>query len=254
MPAFRLITLGRLRLLDASDVEQLSGRRKELALLAFIACRAPRDVSRDELAALLWGERDEERARHSLRQALLRLRQTLGPALDVGPARVAVAADALVVDASALESDVAAGRHRDAVGRWQGEFLEGAEDIGDEAFRTWLDSKRESLRRRFEVALGSLLDSAEAARSWDEAASLAEKLVELRPLDDRARVRLETAHRNSLEQTAADHASAGRVSHEARPRVETEMPAPAPNRTRPRKLFLRRATLVVSACLAIAVI
>jgi len=254
MPAFRLITLGRLRLLDASDVEQLSGRRKELALLAFIACRAPRDVSRDELAALLWGERDEERARHSLRQALLRLRQTLGPALEVGPARVAVATDSLVVDASAFESDVAAGRHRDAVDRWQGEFLEGADDIGDEAFRTWLDSKRESLRRRLEFALGSLLDSAESARSWDEAASLAEKLVELRPLDDRARLRLEAAHRNALEQRAADPAPADGGSHETQPPVETEPPALAPNRTRPRRLLWRRGTLIVSACLAIAVV
>ena len=60
--SFSLTTLGELRLAGPSG-PVLSGRRKELALLAYIARRSPKAVPRDELAALLWGERDEDRAR-----------------------------------------------------------------------------------------------------------------------------------------------------------------------------------------------
>jgi DNA-binding SARP family transcriptional activator len=66
MAEFQLVTLGQLRLVEAGDAERLPGRRKELVMLAFVARRAPRDVSREELAALLWGERADDRARHSL--------------------------------------------------------------------------------------------------------------------------------------------------------------------------------------------
>ena len=91
MSAFHLVTLGPLRLVDAAGADYLRGRRKELALLAFIARRAPRDVPRDELTALLWGERGDDRARHSLRQTLLRLKQALGSVVDAGASHVRLA-------------------------------------------------------------------------------------------------------------------------------------------------------------------
>src|SRR5215213_6771364 len=53
----------------AGGVEVLARRRKELALLAYLAA-SRRPVSRERLATLLWGDRPDERARHSLRQTL----------------------------------------------------------------------------------------------------------------------------------------------------------------------------------------
>ncbi len=50
----------------------LVGRRKELSLLAYVARQAPKAVSRATLATLLWGDRDDQRARHMLCQALPR--------------------------------------------------------------------------------------------------------------------------------------------------------------------------------------
>src|SRR6476659_5380119 len=81
--------------------------------------------------------------------------------------------------------------------RWGGEFLRDADDAGGEGFGTWLDREREALRRRLAFALGKLLDDAEARRSWNDASRLAERLVELRPSDETAHVRLVSALRAS---------------------------------------------------------
>ena len=211
MSAFHLVTLGPLRLVDAAGADYLRGRRKELALLAFIARRAPRDVPRDELTALLWGERGDDRARHSLRQTLLRLKQALGSVVDAGASHVRLAPDAITVDATTFEADISAGRHREAVGRWHGDFLRDADDAGGEVFRTWVEQERESLRRRFAFALATLLDDAEARRAWEEAAAIADRLVELRPLDEAAYARLIAALRASgrMADALARYAAAG---------------------------------------------
>ena len=89
MPVFRIQTLGEVRLARETG-EPVALRRKPLALLAYLARRAPRVVPRSELTTLLWGERAEERARQSLRQALLELRQAVGDLLEVTPITVEV--------------------------------------------------------------------------------------------------------------------------------------------------------------------
>jgi len=72
-------------------------------LLAFLARRAPRPVPRAVLAELLWGDKDEDRARASLRQALSQLRRTLGDALDIRTDGVALSAEAVILDVRNLE-------------------------------------------------------------------------------------------------------------------------------------------------------
>ena len=52
--------------------------RKDRALLGFLAASAGVPWPRDKLAALLWGDTAEGRARDSLKQSLLRLRRRLG--------------------------------------------------------------------------------------------------------------------------------------------------------------------------------
>ena len=48
------------------------------ALLAYLACHPGEKQPRDRLTALLWGDRGDKQARHSLSQTLLSLRQELG--------------------------------------------------------------------------------------------------------------------------------------------------------------------------------
>src|SRR5215208_6913068 len=117
----RLQTLGEIRL-TGSDGDLLAGRRKELVLLAYLARRSPRAVRRDELIGLFWDERDEARARSSLRQALLQLRRAVGDGLTVDREMVRLAQDVVAMDAAMFDADARAGRDRDAVDRWGGDF------------------------------------------------------------------------------------------------------------------------------------
>ena len=92
-----------------------------------------------ELATFLWGERDEAKARQSLRHALYQLRQAVGDAVVVDNDSAMVPDGAIEWDVAMLERDVAAGRFREASEGWQGDLLPGSEDSGDESFRDWLE-------------------------------------------------------------------------------------------------------------------
>jgi len=118
-----LTTLGSLQLVDkrSGDVE-LRGRRKELALLVFLARRAPRPVPRAVLAELLWGDKDEERGRASLRQALSQVRRALGDALETRGDDVTLALGEIELDVQRIESDGARGRWFDIAARWKGDL------------------------------------------------------------------------------------------------------------------------------------
>ena len=54
--------------------------KKSRALLAYLALPAGRGHTRDHLATLLWGDRRQDLAHNSLRQALFGLRAALGKA------------------------------------------------------------------------------------------------------------------------------------------------------------------------------
>ena len=185
----RLHTLGELRL-EAADGRTILRRRKPLVLLAYICRRAPRPVARAELVDLLWGERAESKARQSLRQALLELRQHLGDVLDINADSVALPDGAVEMDLTLLERDEAARRDRAAVGQWSGEFLAAAELDADLPLRTWIETERAALRRRLGLCFDRLLDAAERRGDWHEMIAEAERWCEAAPLDERAATRL----------------------------------------------------------------
>src|SRR5690606_18533106 len=75
---FRLTTLGRLTLISPDGVDESVGlRRRKLTLLAVLAL-SDRPYSRDALAEMFWGDEGDERARHSLSDALSHFRRLLG--------------------------------------------------------------------------------------------------------------------------------------------------------------------------------
>src|SRR3954469_1637832 len=77
-PEFRLITLGRVALMTpVGEDADLGRRRRKLALLAVLAL-SPAPLTRATLAQMFWGDEDEDRARHSLSDALSDLRHVLG--------------------------------------------------------------------------------------------------------------------------------------------------------------------------------
>lgn len=186
----RLVTLGSLRLVDAGGRDVAHGHRKLLALLAYLARRGSRAIAREELATLMWGERREENARASLRQALFQLKRALGDVLEVAPDSVSLRTDGLVVDAFEVEAAVSAGNYRDAALSWNGAFLAGAEDAGGESYRVWLEAERARLGRLLTRALEELTADATKRGAWSEAVSWAERWADAMPLDERAHRRL----------------------------------------------------------------
>ena len=168
IPMLSLLTLGRLELVQ-DGVPLLPRRRKELALLAYLVRRAPRPVSRNELAALLWGERGEARAKQSLRQALSELRQALGDRLEITAEAVRLAEDSILLDVRQFEAAVRTEQPEQAVALWQGDFLAGTEDLGEERFRTWLEQERAGLRTQLAWAQEQLVATAQARGDWKAA-------------------------------------------------------------------------------------
>jgi DNA-binding SARP family transcriptional activator/TolB-like protein len=177
-----LHTLGELRL-EGTEGPSLSSPRKELTLLAYLARRAPRAVSRQELAALLWDAREETRARKSLRQALFELKRALGGALTLESDRAHLATDLMAWDVGDFERALDAGELEQATERWKGDFLSGAEDQGGEEFRAWLEAEREHLRKRLRWAFERLAEDARRRGAWAEGVARAGRWVEAFPFD-----------------------------------------------------------------------
>ena len=216
--SYSLSTLGELGLVGP-DGAVLRGRRKELVLLTYIARRGPKGASRDELAGLLWGERDEDKARQSLRHALHQLRRVLGDAIDTTGDLVRVADD-VAIDASMLEADIANGRLSDGVQRWTGDFLKGAEDAGGEEFVAWLERERERLRRAVISGFSRLVEEARRSGHASDEARWARRWAELFPLDEPAHLALIDALRRG---DAADEARRIHAGFVARLRAELDV-------------------------------
>ncbi len=178
-----LRTLGGLQFNGAPGAA-LSSPRIGLTLLTYLARRSPRPVARGTLADLFWRESDSSRARQSLRQVLLELKRLVGDGLVLEHERVSVARDTLSLDASNFEEEVRAGHWRQAVDRWQGEFLPSADNLGGEDFRLWLESERETLHQSLRVALRELLRESQSNGDWEAGAAWGRRWVELLPLDD----------------------------------------------------------------------
>ena len=65
----RLRTFGGLSIENATSVGGATANRRPLALLALLAVKGRRGLSRDTLVALFWPESDAEHGRNSLSQA-----------------------------------------------------------------------------------------------------------------------------------------------------------------------------------------
>ncbi|HEX5181036.1 MAG TPA: BTAD domain-containing putative transcriptional regulator [Gemmatimonadaceae bacterium] len=182
---FRLITLGQLALIasDGSEDASLATRRRKLALLAVLAT-AGRPLSRSVLAETFWGDQHEERARHSLSDALSHLRRVLGrDAIASRQTDVWIAPDCrLSVDALEL---TAASTARDAarvVQLYGGPFMDGVCVPCSCTFEQWATRERERLERVFLAACDARCFALARARDWDECATLASRWLAMAPL------------------------------------------------------------------------
>jgi DNA-binding SARP family transcriptional activator len=165
-------------------------RRKTEALLAYCALPPGQGHSRDKLAALLWGDRSPPRARSRLRETLFVLRRALAtadpPCLEPGSETLALAADAVDVDAVAFERLVREGSAEAlarAVELYRGDLLEGLAFRGA-LFEDWLLAERERFRELALEALAGLLAFKRAAGAADAALQTGLRLIALDPLQE----------------------------------------------------------------------
>ncbi len=232
MPRLALYLLGPPRVyLDGSAVR--IGRRKVVALLAYLAVTAQRH-SRDELAELLFSEQDREHGRANLRQSLSLLGTAIGEDRLGGDRHGAWlrSGGGLWIDAAEfrrlLESGRAAEKHGDlsavpdllskAVELFRGEFLSGFYLRHNPAFEAWQLEEQESLRGAHASALQRLVKIHSAAGRYEQAVELARRWLSLDPLE-------ETVHRElmRLHSLAGQHSEALRQYERCRSALEREL-------------------------------
>ena len=190
---------GPLRVTAGDDPVALAGRKVQ-GLLVYLCCRAGTPVPRETLCGLLWGERTDDQARASLRQALATLRKALGPAaaeaINASADTINVVADQVLIDIArfdALARSDAIADLSEARALYQGELFEGAGSIEPE-FDRWLSGERAAMRARHGALLDRLSGLFVAAGQADEAIACDTQLLALDPLQENVHRRLMRAY------------------------------------------------------------
>src|SRR3954466_8914449 len=120
--------------------------RKHLALLIYLA-RSPRGRSREHLVGLLWADKPESAARHSLNEAIRVLRRYLGDAsVETSGGLVRLLPEVVILDLDQLERFAEGGQWQAGAELIAGEFMEGFAIAGASEFENWLANERSSVR------------------------------------------------------------------------------------------------------------
>jgi TolB-like protein/Tfp pilus assembly protein PilF len=157
--------------------------KKALALLAYLAVESDRAQPREKLAGLLWGNTGDERSRHNLRQAVAKIRQSLGDVL-------ISESDALSIDTATCATDVDAFRTcrdvndttglRQSLDLYQGEFLHGLE-TREPAYSDWLADTRSRFRQEACDVAARLASQLAADKDQEGAIAALEDLLTVDP-------------------------------------------------------------------------
>lgn len=197
---------------------------KALAVLAYLATESDRAHPRSAIAALLWPDLPEPRARHNLRQALTVLRRTVGQD-GVTPCLIQQR-DVLRFDPDGASVDVRAfhdllARYRDhthsrpercitcthrldeAVALYRGDFLENFPVTDSDVFEHWMITWRQRLREDVTGALVALAAMHAAQDDVDAAIGALRRLVEIDPLHEEGQRNLMSLLWRSGSRTAA---------------------------------------------------
>jgi DNA-binding SARP family transcriptional activator len=186
---------------------------KVRALLAYLAVESDRAHRRETLATLLWPDSSETAARRSLRQALYRLRHTLGDHQAALPHLLVSAKEVQLnpasdhwLDVVEFEAHIAASRARHprclslcpncvaqltaAVELYRGDFLPGFSLPDCRGFDWWERSTEEACHHQALEALTCLADHYEAHGEYDLLGHYARRKIEMEPWRESAHCRL----------------------------------------------------------------
>lgn len=161
--------------------------RKHLALVAYLALAPDRRAGREQLTGLLWGDKPEDAARHSLAEALRIVRRCTDDGVeDVGTGYVRLGAGAVESDTDAFAAHMEAGDPAAAAELISGELMQGFAIADAWAFEEWLASRRREWHARMEEALVAAAEVALAEGEPDRAHAHADRALDLLPTSDRA--------------------------------------------------------------------
>ncbi len=179
-------------LVDDRLVARELGTSKCMALLVYLSLESGRH-SREELATLLWGDSGDTAARTSLRQAIKRIRDTLGDRFQVDRHDVELVGP--------LECDVlafrrAAGRNPAEAARFDvDDFLQGFVVRKAPGFEDWADRTRTTLMQQFHTTLRTASHEAIEESRWQDAVTWGNRWLESDPLsDDASRIVIEAVY------------------------------------------------------------
>ena len=166
--------------------------RKARVLLACLALRQT-EISRAEIAALLWSDSDTPDALRSLSMALGALRKVFGNSIQANNHIISLAPGCFTTDVAAFEAALQKARRlpdrdapiaalQDAVALYRGAFLPGYAEIKAEAAE-WIANESRRLELLCWTALRRLARLLEQRESWDEALFYAWEAHALAPYD-----------------------------------------------------------------------
>jgi DNA-binding SARP family transcriptional activator len=161
--------------------------RKHLALLVYLARSPRRGRSREHLMGLLWGDRTDAAARHSLSEALRVIRRHAGEgSVEVTVGQVRLDPASVQLDVDRLEELAGAGDWIAAAALVSGEFLEGFAVAEASEFEDWLAAERELWNRRGLEVLVSCAEAQLEVGEVDEACGFAQRALTLQPASELA--------------------------------------------------------------------
>lgn len=155
-----------------------------MGLLALVAAAGARGISRERVVGILWGDAEEEQARHTLSQHLYTLRRETGrdwivatPALHLN--------SGITSDVGEFQEALAGNDLARAAALYTGPFLEGFYLAGVPEFERWVEEERARLHRSALQAFEHLATGADEAGRTEQAIGWWRRLVELDPLSGR---------------------------------------------------------------------
>jgi serine/threonine-protein kinase len=149
---------------ESIEVRSVLAYSKHTALLAYLACSHRVTHRREQLAALLWPDLDEARARNALSKANHHLRRELGEGVIVarGSDEVGIARGHIWCDVAAFDDALVAGRHAEAIALYRrGELLDGFHLSGTPEFDRYIEGERHRRKQQALDAIAALADAAE---------------------------------------------------------------------------------------------
>ena len=202
MPDLRVSLFGAPRAI-AGRTPIVTDTRKATALLAYLAVSG-RPQRRAVLAALLWPEADEQKARGALRRTLSVLRSALRDRwLEADGDTVDLDRTSVRVDVVEFRRAIHEGRLADAVALYAGDFLAGFSLRDSPAFDDWQAAEADALRASYGEALTRLAQTAERGGDLRSAIGHVKLRLAIDPLHEPAHRDLMRLYARSGDRAAA---------------------------------------------------